>query len=159
MPPTPRGAWQMVITERQVIVWEYRRPLPHRSRPDGLARAIMLGHGGLRRTVVPPPEHHQLPRPDLGHVPGRPVAIFVGTVLDLALDVDAISPAEVLLRDLGEVCPRDHTVPFRPLLRLTVAVGPVPVRRHGEAGHLGPIRRGADLGIGAEVPDEQGLVE
>src|SRR5690606_37610120 len=51
-------------SERQVIVREYGRLLTHRSRRDGLARATMLGRAGLRRTVVPPSEHHQLPRAD-----------------------------------------------------------------------------------------------
>src|SRR5690606_14000792 len=85
-------------------------------------------------TALPTAKHHQLPPADLGHVLGDPVLVFIGAVLDLALDVDGVALLEIPLGDVRELLPQNDSVPLGLLLLGTGTIGPAPARGNGDVG-------------------------
>src|SRR5262249_12790344 len=79
--------------------------------------------------------------------------------LEPPLDVKLLALGQVLLTDLGRFAPHDDTVPFGPLLLLTVLVRPRFVGGEADVAHRLPAGRVAKLGVGPEVADENDLVD
>src|SRR5262249_41354063 len=109
-------------------------------------------------------EHSEFAAETLQHDFGR-VFLLAGLVgplpcLQLALDIDLRSLAQVLLRNLDESLVEDHdAVPLGLLAPLAaVLVAPVLRSGHREVGDARAILRAADFGIAAEIADQDNLV-
>src|SRR5690606_11420053 len=105
-----------------------------------------------------PAEHLHLARLDLGGVAGLTLLVLPLPRLERPLDVDLPALLEVLRADLGEAVPRDHAVPLRLLDEVAVAVLVGLVRGDVEVAHGRAAAGVAQLGVGAEVADEDDLV-
>src|SRR5690606_34906717 len=95
---------------------------------------------------------------DLGGVALVAVLVFPGARLDAPLDVGLAPLAQVLATQLAELSPGDDAVPLGALLLLPALVGPALARRQTELAHRVAARDVAQLGIGAEVSDQDDLV-
>src|SRR5690606_33109299 len=113
----------------------------------------------LATTAATAAEHLHLVGDDLGDVALLPVLAGELVVADAALDVALRALAQVLAGDLAELAEQLHPVPLGALLGVAVAVlahagGGQADRGHRHSG-LGVL----DLGIVAEVADEDDLVD
>src|SRR5690606_21638110 len=123
-------------------------------------RAIPVVALLLRRAVTSPAEHLHLARDDLGGV-----AILAVLVLPLAsaqrsLDVDLRAFAQVLARDLAELVEQHDRVPLGALLLIaSLAILPLLARREADVRDRFARWHGAGVGIGAEMADQNDLVD
>src|SRR5690606_26793208 len=132
------------------------RRTPGRARARGRA---VVGEGVPAAGVAGPAEHLHLARLDLGGVAGLTLLVLPLPRLERPLDIDLPALLEVLRADLGEAVPRDHAVPLRLLDEVAVAVLVGLVRGDVEVAHGRAAAGVAQLGVGAEVADEDDLVD
>src|SRR5262249_22303861 len=69
-------------------------------------------------------EEHEVRRDDLGRVALVALLVVPAPRLQASLDVELLALRQVLLADLRRLAPHHHAMPLRPLLLLTVLVGP-----------------------------------
>ena len=130
---------------------------------------VHQGHLATAATTAPlaltlPGEHDQLADGDLGGVALGAVLVVPGAVVDLALDVELVALLAIALADVGEllavlVVPGDQPVPGGLLLLLAAGILPLPARGEGEGRDATTTRRGSELGLSAEIADQDHLVE
>src|SRR5262249_3990011 len=132
-----------------------------RSRPPKVACALVA----LAHAVALAVEHGEFAAVLLEHDFGR-VAVLAGLVgpfarLKLALDVHLRALLQILLGDLGEVLVEDHhAVPFGLLAPLAGRlVAPVLAGGEPQIDDWPPILSLTDFGVGAEIADENDLVD
>src|SRR5581483_4755727 len=98
---------------------------------------------------------------DLGRVAVLPVLVLPFAGLQLALEINLRTFLEVLLGDLGEAFAEDDdAVPLGLLAPLAGRlVAPAFGRGHPQSDDRAPILGAADLGVGAQIADENDLVD
>src|SRR3954452_17340264 len=114
-------------------------------------------------TIPLPGEQDQLPSVDLGGIASLAFTILPGAVLDAPLDVDLVSLFAVPLCDVGQGgelrVPEHHSVPLGLFLFLSGLILPLPAGGDRERGHPRTVGGAADLGIRAEISDQNRLVQ
>src|SRR5512139_336700 len=122
--------------------------------------ALVIVAAAARAALV---EQHELAAEALQHDLGR-IAVLAVIVLplaglDLALEIDLRSLAQILLGDAAEILVEDHhAVPFGPLLAVAVAVLPALRGGDAEVDHLAAAVERARLGVLPEIADQYDLV-
>src|SRR4029079_2379874 len=118
-------------------------------------------HAGAAATAaaLTAAEHLEVLADDLGLVLLLAAVLVVPRArLDAPLDEDLLALGEVLAGDLGLLAVADDVVPLGLLLALTVAVLEPPAGGDAEVGHRLAGGQRADLGVAAQVADEDHLV-
>ena len=135
------------------------------GRCGTLAAAITTTHAvAISAAVTAAAEEGQLaaiaPENDLGRVFFNALLVGPFAGLELAFQIDAGTLAQILFGKPREVLVEDdHTMPFRALALLAaVAVFPALGSRDRQVDDLGAVLAAPDLGVAAEITDQNHLV-
>src|SRR5882762_582950 len=171
------GISRIILLERNFVVEVVVAAAPAAAGRGGGARgaaeaagvalvvAAFAGTAALAAAARGAVEHRQFAAEFLQHDLGR-VFFDAGVVgpfarLQGALDIDLGALAQVFLGDRDEVLVEDHdAVPLGALLALAgIAVAPALRGRQVQIGDAGAVIGRADLGVAAEIADENHLVD